>query len=302
MAPTKNRKVEEEMQESIPLEEHNKLKSDYDKLKQEKDQQSRKLQDEKEEQIQKLEEKTKKLEELTKKVEERVECPVCLEVPTAGPLHTCPNGHIICHSCFQGPASDCPVCRARMGSGISLLGAAVIETIEHSCRLECCKVKVPLAEVEQHKKACGYRLISCPAVHCKKKIALCHVMDHVMNTCEGSIAKFTGSVSVVGESNTRGFLFLWNPEFSSFLHTTSWEDNFFFVTLHSRPGAQYGNIYVQMLGTQEECGKYKVTIGLEDGEGGNNVVTFRNNPSVIGMAEEEKDDAGLVVIHIQDQF
>ena len=40
--------------------------------------------------------KDKKLFE--ERLEERVTCPVCLEVPTHGPMYSCANGHLVCAS------------------------------------------------------------------------------------------------------------------------------------------------------------------------------------------------------------
>ena len=50
-----------------------------------------------------LQEERKTLQEERKKLQEslrtRVECPVCYEVPTTGPLPVCLNGHIVCRKC-----------------------------------------------------------------------------------------------------------------------------------------------------------------------------------------------------------
>ena len=58
---------------------------------------------------------------LTSKLRDQVECPVCLEVPTSGPVHVCPNGHFVCSKC---KGANCPTCRSRMGSGKSLLAVS----------------------------------------------------------------------------------------------------------------------------------------------------------------------------------
>ena len=73
-----------------------------------------------------------KLDKLTKELEERVKCPVCLEMPSSGPIFTCPRGHCICKSCYQGINSSCPVCRTKMPTkATSLLALTVIEQIDH---------------------------------------------------------------------------------------------------------------------------------------------------------------------------
>ena len=42
-----------------------------------------------------------KLESLTRELEDRIKCPVCLDMPSSGPIFTCPRGHCICKSCYQ---------------------------------------------------------------------------------------------------------------------------------------------------------------------------------------------------------
>merc|ERR1719318_1363201 len=42
------------------------------------------------------------------KLKENVECPVCMEIPRAGPMFVCPNGHFVCKKCKTG---SCPTCR-----------------------------------------------------------------------------------------------------------------------------------------------------------------------------------------------
>ena len=56
-------------------------------------------------------------------------CPVCLEVPTTGPVYTCSAGHCVCTDCYKGPTSNCSMCRVKMNKNTSLLAATVIENI-----------------------------------------------------------------------------------------------------------------------------------------------------------------------------
>ena len=94
-----------------------------------------------------------KLDTLTKELEDRVKCPVCLEMPSSGPIFTCPRGHCICKSCFQGINSSCPVCRTKMvNKATSLLAVTVIEQIEHRCRNQGwgCSARLALPQVERN--------------------------------------------------------------------------------------------------------------------------------------------------------
>ena len=46
-----------------------------------------------------LETSQRALKTLTEQLEERIKCPVCLEVPTSGPVYSCPQGHLVCSAC-----------------------------------------------------------------------------------------------------------------------------------------------------------------------------------------------------------
>ena len=237
----------------------------------------------------------KALKFLTDQLEGRVKCPVCLEVPTSGPIYSCPQGHLVCSTCFQGPDSNCPLCRTRMSKTISLLATTVIENIEHSCKFEeeGCMVKSKVGEVEKHRQECPFRPVTCPANNiCKKLVPLAHLIDHILNTCEGSFAKFAGRCkNVEGSSYTASYLDL-GSLYCCMVDTFSWADKFFFLC--QRKGEQCRNMYVQMLGTEEECKLYTVSLNLVD-KSGQVSLRFSDSPLPIEMTEEDRKVAGLPV-------
>ena len=126
----------------------------------------------------------RKYEAMAREVGERVRCPTCLDIPTAGPVYTCPRGHCVCSSCYQGDASRCPVCRARMSGTVSLLAATVIENLEHQCRWADagCLERLAVGEGETHGKVCDYRTVHCPSNDCGKAVALPLLPLH-LHTC-----------------------------------------------------------------------------------------------------------------------
>jgi len=126
-----------------------------------------------------------------KRLRSRVECPVCYEVPTSGPLPVCRNGHTSCPQCKR---YSCPVCRVPMTDAVSLLASTIIENIDHKCPHEGCSH--PMMHFEQlntHKAECSYRPIVCPGAEelCGKKFAACLLLDHLLNECKGSKQKGT---------------------------------------------------------------------------------------------------------------
>ena len=55
-------------------------------------------------------ERSTSIEELRKSLE----CPVCWEIPEAGPLYQCENGHTLCSGCNGKVKKLCPVCRVKL--------------------------------------------------------------------------------------------------------------------------------------------------------------------------------------------
>ena len=260
---------------------------------------NKKLEEEKRVLEVKLAEKCTSHDKLVSCLEERVNCPVCLDVPTSGNIYSCPEGHLICASCYQGSNSLCPLCRTRMGKNVSLLASTVIENIEHACKFEAegCKVKSLVGKVEKHRKGCAYRPVVCPSVKCKKKVSLAHLIDHILNVCDHSRAKENGGCkNVKGSTFSQSYNFIAEnlSTFTSDVDTFSWEDDFFFLTKQKGAEGQYRNFYVQMLGPKEDCKAYRVKIHLED-ESGQTSINFCDNPYPIDMDEEAKCVSGLPV-------
>ncbi|EOD06869.1 hypothetical protein EMIHUDRAFT_258693, partial [Emiliania huxleyi CCMP1516] len=84
-----------------------------------------------------------------------VECGICLELPTSGPIVQCPEGHIFCGHCLRrhtmsGLASShcCPVCRSKLPS------TSAAENAASRCRL----AELLLADVPASCKHCHAKL------------------------------------------------------------------------------------------------------------------------------------------------
>ena len=74
---------------------------------------------------------TRKHEDLVGKLRNKVECPVCLEVPTKAPIYVCSNGHVVCEHCTR---EQCPTCRSSMVRSNNILALTVVENIDHQCQ------------------------------------------------------------------------------------------------------------------------------------------------------------------------
>ena len=108
-----------------------------------------------------------KYEVLIDKLKDRIECPVCYEIPVAGPVYSCVNGHLVCSNCKR---DSCPTCRGKI-KGKSLLAVDIIVSIEHKCKNEECEQLVAYNSVEKHAQECKFRTILCPAYACREGIS-----------------------------------------------------------------------------------------------------------------------------------
>ena len=237
--------------------------------------------------------KTGMVDQLLEKLEERVRCPVCLEVPTSGPMYSCTNGHLVCATCYRGSFSDCSLCKTKMNKTVSLLASTVIENIEHKCKYETdgCKKKTPLAGIEEHKKICSFRPVDCPSHRCEEEVPFELVVDHLLKKCKYSFGKtdVTNS-SITGRLDFPAGQIATAP-YS--VKTYKWNNKFFFLNIKME-NKHHRKFYVQMLGTEEECKKYTVEISLK-AKTGKCAAMFCDNPFPIEVAEEDLKAGGMLV-------
>eukprot|EP00092_Neocalanus_flemingeri_P035724 GFUD01038895.1.p1 GENE.GFUD01038895.1~~GFUD01038895.1.p1 ORF type:complete len:376 (-),score=88.15 GFUD01038895.1:23-1123(-) len=229
---------------------------------------------------------------------EQVECPVCLEVPTSGPVHVCPRGHLVCSTC---KGASCPTCRTSMLGGKSLLAVTVMENIEHECRHEDCDELLPLEEYKLHLKLCPHRSVRCPAPQelCGKDLPLSKVYDHIVSECQGSSNEkkkhvpndeFPVKFSFRAHKSCRGF-------------GLSWKGVHFYLSFDKVPPFLVFN--VQLIGNASECQDYEVHIAVhrpvsnDDEMEGKHVQRYSGEPLSIDMEREVKKQSGLIVSTMQ---
>eukprot|EP00092_Neocalanus_flemingeri_P010804 GFUD01011634.1.p1 GENE.GFUD01011634.1~~GFUD01011634.1.p1 ORF type:complete len:407 (+),score=86.08 GFUD01011634.1:109-1221(+) len=234
---------------------------------------------------------------LVDKLHERIECPVCLEIPEAGPVFNCPNGHLVCSKC---KSNSCPTCRSKMFEGKSLLAVTVLENIEHKCRNQKCDQLLPLAEISAHRKVCTCRLIKCPATLCEGKVAFCSMIDHLMTDCNHSYAKEDKKINDVTSQKgffMQSFKVVKGKDYKT--DTLLWNDKYFFLTITAK---SYWTFHVEMLGEEEECSKFSYQLVLhknKDIEANNYYVyRFTGKPCSVEEEKNSKRETGLNVSNI----
>eukprot|EP00092_Neocalanus_flemingeri_P040019 GFUD01043588.1.p1 GENE.GFUD01043588.1~~GFUD01043588.1.p1 ORF type:complete len:454 (-),score=131.43 GFUD01043588.1:46-1407(-) len=230
---------------------------------------------------------------LTSTLRDEVDCPVCLEVPTCGPVLVCPNGHFVCSKCKD---SHCPTCRVRLFSGKSLLAVKVIENVEHACRNEDCGKFFPLEEYKLHLTSCLHRTVNCPSPNefCSRKMSLSKVYDHILEDCQGSC---NVQCNHFNDGKFPKCLFFFSIlKLSSKGFALKWNDQIFYLNIEKAPNC---NVFsLELFGTALECKDYEVSITVHrptDVEMKGKVQRFTGEPLPIDIEQEKRKKNGLLV-------
>jgi len=228
-------------------------------------------------------------------LKKHVECPVCMEIPRAGPIYACPNGHLVCQTCKGG---TCPVCRNAMGEHTSLLAVAVIEIVLHNCKFEDegCEEVFKLENLPEHEKICKHRIVSCPYEKCDQKIALSKLFDHLGNAGTCSIP---GDVVITNGKAKKQSFNVGNIEMLKNLKLY-WQ-----VRVGSHRGAKFalcvtksGDYYhtnIVMFEPEEICSRYNIEVEVYQSRSSpaSSSFKFRGNPTSIDKTKAEVGNLGL---------
>lgn len=101
---------------------------------------------------------------------EWMECPICLETPRTGPIHSCRKGHIICKDCLP-KVNHCPTCRDRHIDCRSIIAEKLLEATLKDTPVSCkfrssgCNFEDLVVNIEVHETSCMFRSVRCPAFH-----------------------------------------------------------------------------------------------------------------------------------------
>jgi len=198
---------------------------------------------------------------IVEKLKDKIECPVCMEIPRAGPVPVCSNGHVVCQECKRG---TCPICRVRMGTAISLLATTIIENIDHKCKFEDCEDYFPVDTVEEHIKGCPHRTVNCPFGNCKVKVGLSKLMDHLN---QGNCSYLSAPVRIENSAAQRIDYAVEDGQKSagiivSQLGTFSLDDVSFGIFSKKHDEVYY--FCCLMFSTEKECSKYKIRMAAHD--------------------------------------
>ena len=245
--------------------------------------------------------KAEKFDILMAELRSKVECPVCLAVPTKGPMASCVKGHLVCLPCHQrmltSGLADCPTCRepmARtMGDTImSLLAKTVIENIEHECTNQGCDKRLPYQEVTRHKKdLCKFRMVLCPGQNsvCKTTLPFSSFNDHA-KICKGLSLMNVGEKTVMDIRFKKNFL----DRSSNYI---TWKANLFqidneeFVLRKKMANGKF-TFTMLMVADRDKCNRFMVTLAINVNKT-QTVFLAQFNPTPLSM--ENSEEASLVI-------
>jgi len=187
-------------------------------------------------------------------------CPVCLDVPSSGPIFICPNGHSVCSTCKR---NKCPTCRAAMGSIRNRVAEMVINVIDHECSHDGCAEQIPLSQLHQHEEDCPFKPILCPGASCNKFVIMKHFVSHLQrkHLLSEEFGELSGSF-VVEKGNIHYIRFPLDHEGrnSRKCWVVSSEERFIVLSLKINNEVK---LNVFLIGRKEDLNNYKVELSVK---------------------------------------
>ena len=231
-----------------------------------------------------MEDLTVRGQRLEEEVRGRVECPVCLAIPTEGPIYSCPHGHLVCSAHL---AATCPTSRAAMAATRSLLAEAIVRVLLHDCPHQGCTTMCRVEELVAHTATCTWRLVTCPSSTCRAKVPVRGLVQHLIDQSQGSVKEAAGGNSSMYFSS----LVTASNQVSVF----RWDSRVFLLT--TTVGQDPVAFTVLLLGGRVKASGYTATTAVRVGEGApRRVFTNFGQPCSIEVEdEEEREASGLVI-------
>lgn len=113
----------------------------------------------------KVDQNTEELPQKDKDMSNKAKCPVCFELPRAGPIFGCRNGHHTCQRCLP-KLKQCAICRDTDLKCRQLFIETYLENTFKDRNVKCkhdhCNVEGKLEHITEHENLCVAREIPCP--------------------------------------------------------------------------------------------------------------------------------------------
>jgi len=182
-----------------------------------------------------------------------MECPVCFKLPR-GQIFQCERGHHVCSDC-RAKLTDCPVCRIPLGQSRNLLAEKILAKMSHTCKFTTygCTFEEKIAALESHEQDCKHRLICCPSLHCKTRVSMAQLLQHLEDKHQVAEQYKTTSKTLRSKTNLEVKLDRTHDRtyFIKPVHMQVGDRHFFREALRTTDGRWY--MWLYMLGSKKDC-------------------------------------------------
>jgi E3 ubiquitin-protein ligase SIAH1 len=126
---------------------------------------------------------------MNKELEDLINCPICFNLASEGPIWTCKNGHHVCNTC-KPKLDNCGSCRQPITTR-SLGLERMRDLIPMTCQFGC-GIKMKSGDIKNHEETChNGPLLTCASLNCHEKFRLKNLISHI-KTCHSEIQNYDG--------------------------------------------------------------------------------------------------------------
>jgi hypothetical protein len=133
-----------------------------------------------------------------KDLEELLQCPICFNLATEGPIWSCNNGHHVCDTCKPRMVM-CGSCRLPITTR-SLQLERIRDLIPVYCQFGC-NIEMKAEDIKKHEATCEERpVFYCANLACEEKLRLENLISHI-DTCHSEVSKGDLEVETLAVNN-----------------------------------------------------------------------------------------------------
>jgi E3 ubiquitin-protein ligase SIAH1 len=226
-------------------------------------------------------------------LKELIECPICFNSATKGPIWTCNNGHHVCNTC-KPKLVNCGSCRLPITTrGLQL--ERMRDLIPMTCQFPGCNIEMKSKDIKSHEETCNKApLFNCADLRCEKKLMLKDLISHI-DTCHTHITKcdLDGGYGFFEEISTS----LHNSQELTWGQTRfKYNEDFFFLESLKQKDEKHWLLWLYYPGLAQDAAKYTYMIKVRNPLG-EKVGSVTYSGDVISMTVDrktiEKEGMGL---------
>jgi hypothetical protein len=189
-----------------------------------------------------------------KELEKLINCPICFNLASVGPIWTCKNGHHVCYTC-KPKLDNCGSCRQPFTTrnlGLERMRDLIPMTCQFGCGIE-----MKSEDIKSHEETChNGPLLNCADLSCNLMFRLKNLISHI-ETCHSAIHNYdqeSANSWLIGitQANQKSYM-IWEPS-----RLKSNGDFFFREVKKQKDGTLLAWVY--FAGLAQDAAKYTYTI------------------------------------------